>query len=158
VFAGDTYESRQPVEAARYGCGQAERVRFTATACTTCHVSVYGDLDEEFQRDLRTVALMSTAPPSASVVVHDVAASRHDCRRLAGIVGGGATPGLLLHAAGPTAEGFRTVDVWRDETTWRHHRDRWLGALEALDTPPVVRELAAARLLTSDSPGPRSIP
>jgi hypothetical protein len=92
---------------------------------------------------------MSTAPASAYVVVHDVAASWHDYQRLAGLVGDVSTPGLLLHAAGPTPDGIRTVDVWRDETTWRHHRDRWHAALHVFDTPAVVREFAAAHLVTS---------
>ena len=102
---------------------------------------------------------VTSIPVSAYVVVHDVAASWHDYERLASVVDDDATtPGLLLHAAGPTDEGFRTVDVWRDETTWRQHRDRWHTAFHAIDTPPVVRELTAARLLTSDCPTPRSIP
>ena len=81
------------------------------------------------------------SPPRAYVVVHDVAASWHDYGRLAGVVDRAATAGLLLHAAGRTDEGFRTVDVWTDEASWRHHRERWDAALHDIDTPPAVREL-----------------
>jgi hypothetical protein len=102
---------------------------------------------------------MATAPTSAYVVVHDIAASWHDYyHRLARTVDDTTTPGLLLHAAGPTDEGFRTVDVWRDECTWQHQRDRWLAALHPFDTPPVVRGLSSAHLVMSHPPTSRSIP
>lgn len=32
--------------------------------------------------------------------------------------------GLLLHAAGPTDEGFRVIDVWESQADWEHFRDR----------------------------------
>ena len=94
----------------------------------------------------RRVRHMTSTASSAYVVVHDVAASWHDYERLAGVIDSTATPGLLLHAAGRTEEGFRTIDVWQDRATWRHHRDRWDAALDAIETPPVVRELDATHV------------
>ena len=32
--------------------------------------------------------------------------------------------GLLLHAAGPTDEGFRVIDVWESRADWERFRDR----------------------------------
>jgi hypothetical protein len=32
--------------------------------------------------------------------------------------------GLLLHAAGPTDEGFRVIDVWESQADWEDFRDR----------------------------------
>jgi len=45
--------------------------------------------------------------------------------------------GLLLHAAGPTDEGFRVIDVWESQADWEHFRDRQpLGTIGGpLDTP-----------------------
>ena len=75
----------------------------------------------------------------AFVVVQDVAASWAtypgcDLAR---------ADGLLLHAAGPTDEGFRTVDVWTSEEAYRRHVDCWPPGLAV---PPVVRSLYAVDL------------
>jgi hypothetical protein len=58
----------------------------------------------------------------AYAVVEDVPASWADYEELAGI--GDAVPdGLILHVAGPTDEGFRTIEIWESREAWsRFHR------------------------------------
>jgi hypothetical protein len=82
-----------------------------------------------------------TEPSTAFAVVHDVAASWYAHGRVARAVDEAPPDGLLLHAAGPTDEGFRTIDVWADETSWLRHRGRWQELLGDLHTAPVVRDM-----------------
>jgi hypothetical protein len=53
------------------------------------------------------------------VVVEDVAASWERYGRIADALSESAPAGLILHAAGPTDEGFRIVGVWESEEAWR---------------------------------------
>lgn len=53
------------------------------------------------------------------VVVEDVAASWEQYGRFADALEGPGPVGLILHAAGPTDEGFRIVGVWESEEAWR---------------------------------------
>lgn len=53
------------------------------------------------------------------VVVEDVAASWEQYGRIAAALSESAPAGLVLHAAGPTDEGFRIVGVWESEEAWR---------------------------------------
>ena len=53
------------------------------------------------------------------VVVEDVAASWEQYGRIADALEGSTPDGLILHAAGPTDEGFRIVGVWESEDAWR---------------------------------------
>jgi hypothetical protein len=52
------------------------------------------------------------------VVVEDVAASWEHYQRFADALAGPAPVGLIVHAAGPTDEGFRIVAVWESEEAW----------------------------------------
>lgn len=56
------------------------------------------------------------------VIVHDVPATWEQYEQsLRPLVE--ATPdGLILHAAGKTDEGYRTVDVWESEAAWERFR------------------------------------
>lgn len=58
----------------------------------------------------------------AYAVVGDVAASweRYEC--LAAAISEPAPAGLTLHVAGPTDEGFRTIDLWDSEQAWETFR------------------------------------
>lgn len=54
--------------------------------------------------------------------------------------------GLILHAAGPTDEGVRIIDVWESEEAWQRYRSERLdAAIAALDGPgrakPIFRDL-----------------
>ena len=61
----------------------------------------------------------------AYAVVQDVPASWADYQALAGI-DDPAPAGLMLHVAGPTDEGFRTIEVWESREAchlYHAHRD-----------------------------------
>ena len=88
----------------------------------------------------------SHRPGAAYAVVHDVAASWHEYPRVALTPTGAPLPGLLVHAAGPTDDGFRTIDIWDSEEAWQDHRDRWLTPLERLFAAPVAREFRVRHL------------
>jgi len=82
--------------------------------------------------------------------VEDIAASWERYSQLADALAGSPPPGLILHVAGPTDEGFRIIAVWESEEDWiRFLADR-LGrdALEGLSyAPPVVRSLRPAHIV-----------
>jgi hypothetical protein len=85
------------------------------------------------------------------VVVEDVAASWEHYRRFAEALGGPIPAGLIVHAAGPTDEGFRIVGVWDSEEAWRAFRTDRLGAPSgADDTVPVSRPLRPAHVVIGE--------
>jgi hypothetical protein len=55
-------------------------------------------------------------------VVRDVAASWAQYKHLAAAMSKPAPVGLILHVAGPTDEGFRTIDLWESEQAWETFR------------------------------------
>jgi hypothetical protein len=58
----------------------------------------------------------------AYAVVRDVAASWEQYQRVAAAMSEPAPAGLILHIAGPTDEGFRTIDLWESEHAWQTFR------------------------------------
>ena len=58
------------------------------------------------------------------VVVEDVAASWEHYQRFADALAGSVPAGLVVHAAGPTDEGFRIVGVWESEEAWQRFAER----------------------------------
>jgi hypothetical protein len=70
--------------------------------------------------------------------VQDVPASWHDYQRLSAPALEPVPAGLILHAAGPTDEGFRIVAVWESETAWQRFRTERL-------TPAIARRGGPAR-------------
>jgi hypothetical protein len=75
------------------------------------------------------------------VVVEDVAASWEQYAHVASSLAGPAPTGLIVHAAGPTDEGFRIVALWESEEAWRRFAER-VGSAKALPAvPQVVRAL-----------------
>ena len=88
------------------------------------------------------------SPPGAAfAIVHDVAASWHDYAALREIVDDGGAAGLILHAAGATDGGFRTIDVWADQMLWQAQQRRLDAVLSSLAVPPVQRNLHVRRLV-----------
>lgn len=71
------------------------------------------------------------------VVVEDVAASWEQYRHVAAALAGPAPAGLIVHAAGPTDEGFRIVGVWESEEAWR----RFAEQLRSAERPPVLTQV-----------------
>jgi hypothetical protein len=69
----------------------------------------------------------------AYAVVRDVAASWEQYACLAAAMGEPAPAGLILHVAGPTDEGFRTIDLWESERAWQTFRSSRLEPAAASD-------------------------
>jgi len=67
--------------------------------------------------------------------VQDVPASWHRYERYAAAIAG-RPPGLILHVAGPTDEGFRIIDLWDSEASWERFREERLVG-EAGDSDPL---------------------
>jgi hypothetical protein len=81
--------------------------------------------------------------------VEDIAASWEHYRRFAAALEGPLPDGLVLHAAGPTDEGFRIIGIWESEEAWqRFRRDRLdPGAETVAQIPPTFRALRARHLV-----------
>jgi hypothetical protein len=81
--------------------------------------------------------------------VEDIAASWEQYARFAAAFDGPPPDGLLLHAAGPTDEGFRIIGVWDSEAAWdRFREDRLGGEAESVgEMPPTVRVLRPAHVV-----------
>jgi hypothetical protein len=60
--------------------------------------------------------------------VSDVAASWEQYEPFAQALEGPVPQGLVIHAAGPTDEGFRIIAVWESEAAWARFREDRLGA------------------------------
>jgi hypothetical protein len=63
--------------------------------------------------------------------VRDVAASWQRYERIAEAMTEPAPAGLVVHVAGPTDEGFRTIDVWESEQAWDSFRSSRLESAMA---------------------------
>jgi hypothetical protein len=75
------------------------------------------------------------------VIVEDVAASWEQYAHVAAALAGPAPAGLIVHAAGPTDEGFRVVALWESEEAWLRFAEGG-GSANASPAPPhVVRAL-----------------
>ena len=59
--------------------------------------------------------------------VNDVAASWERYELFARAFEGPVPDGLVIHAAGPTDEGFRIIAVWESEDAWERFRSDHLG-------------------------------
>jgi Tol biopolymer transport system component len=94
-------------------------------------------------------------------LVQDVAASWEQYERVAAALVEPAPAGLLLHVAGPTEEGFRTIDVWESEEAWQHFQTELLNpAIAALGGPsrpePTFRDIHPAHVVVGAlDAGPR---
>jgi hypothetical protein len=85
------------------------------------------------------------------VVIEDVAASWEHYRRFAEALAGPIPAGLIVHAAGPTEEGFRIVGVWESEAAWRSFLADRLGEGSGADgTVPVSRPLRPAHVVIGE--------
>jgi hypothetical protein len=94
----------------------------------------------------------SDLPSTRFAVVHDVPASWDHYRLVRLEVDGAEIDGLILHAAGPTDDGFRTIDVWDTEDAWLRYRVRLDDAFDDLVIPPVVREFHVGHLVSPEFP------
>jgi hypothetical protein len=88
----------------------------------------------------------------AYAFVQDVASSWEQYERVTSSLVDPVPPGLILHVAGPTDEGFRIIDVWETQDAWqRFQTERIAPAIAALGGParpePTFRELQPAHLV-----------
>ena len=65
--------------------------------------------------------------PVTYVIVHDVPATWEQYDHVLRPLIESTPEGLILHAAGKTDEGYRTVDVWVSEDAWKRFRREWLA-------------------------------
>ena len=81
--------------------------------------------------------------------VEDIAASWEHYERFAAAFAGPVPAGLVLHAAGPTDEGFRIIGVWESEADWDRFRTDRLdpGAETVGEVRPTVRVLRPAHVV-----------
>jgi hypothetical protein len=90
---------------------------------------------------------------SAYVFVQDIPASWEHYEPLAAALGEPVPEGLILHVAGPTDEGFRTIDVWETREAWeRFQSDRPTPVAAPAWAPPTVRELRAVNTVRGGWP------
>jgi hypothetical protein len=88
-------------------------------------------------------------------VVHDIAASWHDYQRLDAATVEPVPPGLILHVAGPTDEGFRIIEIWQSQAAWERFDAQRLAAVAELAGPTRprlrFRDLQAHHLVLGDA-------
>ncbi len=96
-------------------------------------------------------------------VVHDIAATWGDYAAIRRSFTDGSVEGLILHAAGPTEDGLRLIDVWTSQGAWQRHSLRLGRILDQLHVPSAIRELRVDHLTrastmadTTPTPDPRS--
>ena len=90
--------------------------------------------------------------------VQDVPATWDTYRGIAETLSSDCPEGLVLHAAGPTDEGFRMIGIWDSRAMCNRFRDERLSeVLESLTcgtrTRPTYRELQIAHLVSADIGG-----
>jgi hypothetical protein len=78
--------------------------------------------------------------------VEDVAASRERYERFAAALAGSAPEDLILHAAGPSDEGYRIVVVWTSEEASLRFAERVAPPARSAP-PPVFRALRPAHVV-----------
>ena len=88
----------------------------------------------------------------AYAFVQDIAASWEQYERVAAGLNEPPPPGLILHLAGPTDEGFRIIAIWESEAAWQAFRAERLqpavAALGGLARPEATfRDLYAAHVV-----------
>jgi hypothetical protein len=89
-------------------------------------------------------------------LVQDIAASWHDYQRLDAATVEPVPTGLILHAAGPTDEGFRIIEIWQSQAAWeRFDAERLAPAVAEFAGPsrpqPRFRDLQAHHLVLGDA-------
>lgn len=86
----------------------------------------------------------------AHAVVVDLAATWDDYPSISQVMAGAVANGLVLHAAGMTDDGFRTIDIWDSEDAWRCYQELLGQSFGELLMAPLVRELEIRHLIRGD--------
>jgi hypothetical protein len=77
----------------------------------------------------------------AYALVEDIPASWEQYEPVDAAIADPVPQGLILHVAGPTDDGVRTIEVWESRDAWRRFRDGRPAAQTG--SPPTLRELHA---------------
>ena len=94
--------------------------------------------------------------------VSDIPASWALYEQIAAELGGSVPDGLVIHAAGPTEEGIRIIDIWESEAAFRAFQQARLAPIigrhvDQRDTQPAFRDLHADHVVEGAAgPGGRT--
>jgi hypothetical protein len=78
-------------------------------------------------------------------IVEDVPASWEQYERVGAAIADPIPDGLILHVAGPTDEGFRTIELWETREAWLRFHDH--ATVPEVSAPPILRELSAVHVV-----------
>jgi hypothetical protein len=89
--------------------------------------------------------------PVSYAVVEDVVTSWESYQRFAADYASATPEGLILHAAGPTDEGVRIIEVWQSEEAWQRVAEAWKESTDARFSraPSYLREFTPAHLVVA---------
>src|SRR5512132_2321027 len=92
----------------------------------------------------------------AYAFVQDIAASWQQYELTTAATMAPVPGGLILHVAGPTAEGFRIIDVWETDDAWHQFQaERLAPAIAALGGParpePTFRDVQADHIVFGEA-------
>ena len=105
-------------------------------------------------RSTASLPLGASVRPMSYAVVQDVPASWEHYASYALALEGDVPAGLVVHAAGPTDEGFRMIDVWESRAAWHRFRTERLEPVSrTLPRQPVSRELELEHVVVGASDG-----
>ena len=97
--------------------------------------------------------------------VSDIPASWALYEQIAAELGGSVPDGLVIHAAGPTEEGIRIIDIWESEAAFRAFQQARLAPIigrhvdHQRDAQPAFRDLHADHVVEGAAgPGGRTHP
>lgn len=82
-------------------------------------------------------------------VVQDIPASWEHYQPLAAAIAECVPEGLILHVAGPTDEGFRTIDIWETQEAWELFRRQRLTGARVRETTSALLTLRELRALST---------
>lgn len=84
-------------------------------------------------------------------LVQDIASSWDQYERTGRHLMDPVPDGLILHLAGPTDEGFRIIDVWDSEASWRNFQAQRIGRRSLLSAARVNHSPPSATFGVSTS-------
>ena len=86
----------------------------------------------------------------AYAFVEDIPASWEQYEAVDAAIADPVPQGLILHLAGPTDDGVRTIEIWKSREAWRRFQDD--RPAPALESRPTLRELHALHVVSAREP------